>query len=63
MIPDIERCEDLAEILDNTLIINGDGRNVDLLEQEGITKMDAFVAVTGNSETNILSCLLAKRWV
>jgi trk system potassium uptake protein TrkA len=57
----IEKCEDLAEILDNTLIINGDGRNVDLLEQEGITKMDAFVAVTGNSETNILSCLLAKR--
>lgn len=57
----IDRCEDLAEILDNTLIINGDGRNVDLLEQEGITKMDAFVAVTGNSETNILSCLLAKR--
>jgi len=59
--PDIKKCEDLAEILDNTLIINGDGRNVDLLEQEGITKMDAFVAVTGNSETNILSCLLAKR--
>jgi len=57
----IERCQDLAELLDNTLIINGDGRNVDLLEQEAITKMDAFVAVTGNSETNILSCLLAKR--
>ena len=57
----MERCEDLAEFLDNTLIINGDGRNVDLLEQEGITKMDAFVAVTGNSETNILTCLLAKR--
>jgi trk system potassium uptake protein len=57
----IKRCEDLAEILDNTLIINGDGRNVDLLEQEGITQMDAFVAVTGNSETNILSCLLAKK--
>jgi trk system potassium uptake protein len=59
--PDIKKCEDLAEVLDNTLIINGDGRNVDLLEQEGITKMDAFVAVTGNSETNILSCLLAKK--
>jgi trk system potassium uptake protein TrkA len=58
---DIKKCEDLAEILDNTLIINGDGRNVDLLEQEGITKIDAFVAVTGNSETNILSCLLAKK--
>ncbi len=58
---DIKRCEELAEILDNTLIINGDGRNVDLLEQEGITAIDAFVAVTGNSETNILSCLLAKK--
>jgi len=58
---DIKKCEDLAEILDNTLIINGDGRNVDLLEQEGITQTDAFVAVTGNSETNILSCLLAKK--
>jgi trk system potassium uptake protein TrkA len=58
---DIKKCEDLAEILDNTLIINGDGRNVNLLEQEGITKIDAFVAVTGNSETNILSCLLAKK--
>jgi trk system potassium uptake protein TrkA len=58
---DIKKCEDLADILDNTLIINGDGRNVDLLEQEGITQIDAFVAVTGNSETNILSCLLAKK--
>jgi trk system potassium uptake protein TrkA len=57
---DPERCEVLAEFLDNTLIINGDCRNVELLEQEGISKMDAFVAVTGNSETNILSCLLAK---
>jgi trk system potassium uptake protein TrkA len=58
---DIRKCEELAEILDDTLIINGDGRNVDLLEQEGITRTDAFVAVTGNSETNILACLLAKR--
>jgi trk system potassium uptake protein TrkA len=58
---DIKKCEDLADILDNTLIINGDGRNVDLLEQEGITKTDAFVAVTGTAETNILSCLLAKK--
>lgn len=57
----IKRCEELAEILDNTMVINGDGRNVDLLEQEGITGTDAFVAVTGNSETNILSCLLAKK--
>jgi trk system potassium uptake protein TrkA len=56
-----EKCEALAEILDNTLIINGDGRNIDLLEQEGISKTDVLVAVTGNSETNILSCLLAKK--
>jgi len=58
---DPERCEALSEILENTLIINGDCRNVDLLEQEGIGQMDAFVAVTGNSETNVLSCLLAKK--
>ncbi len=57
---DPQRCADLAEILDNTLIINGDCRNIELLEQEGITRVDAFVAVTGNSEINILSCLLAK---
>ena len=58
---DPEKCEDLSEILDNTLIINGDGRNGDLLEQEGISGIDVFVAVTGDSETNILSCLLAKK--
>jgi trk/ktr system potassium uptake protein len=58
---DPRKCEDLTEILDKTLVINGDCRNADLLEQEGISRMDAFVAVTGNSETNILSCLLAKK--
>ncbi len=58
---DPEKCEALAEILDSTLIINGDCRDIDLLDQEGISKMDAFIAVTGNSETNILSCLLAKK--
>lgn len=58
---DPEKCETLSELLENTLVINGDCRNVELLEQEGISKMDACVAVTGNSETNILSCLLAKK--
>ncbi len=58
---DPARCEALSDILEDTLIINGDCRNVELLEQEGIAEMDAFVAVTGNSETNILSCLLAKK--
>lgn len=58
---DPERCQELAETLDNTLIINGDCRDTDLLKQEGVSKMDAFIAVTGNSEINILSCLLAKK--
>ena len=56
-----DKCFKLAGILNNTLIINGDGRNMDLLVDEGLKNMDAFIAVTGNSETNILSCLLAKQ--
>lgn len=56
-----ERCEYLADVLDKTLIINGDGRNSDLLLEEGIKDFDAFVAVTSNSETNILSCVAAKK--
>ena len=52
--------EDLAEDLPNALVICGDGRNVEILEEENISDMDAFIAVTGNSETNIMSCLLAK---
>ena len=55
-----DRAFDLAEQLPNSLIIHGDGRNVDLLEEENIKDMDAFISVTGNSETNIMSCLVAK---
>jgi trk system potassium uptake protein TrkA len=51
---------DLADELPNALVINGDGRNVELLEEENIQDMDAFISVTGNSETNIMSCLVAK---
>lgn len=50
----------LSSMLSNTLVINGDGTNMELLKNEGLEKMDAFIAVTGNSDTNILSCLLAK---
>jgi len=57
---DRERCEKIADKYGHVLVINGDGRNLDLLKQEGIEKMDAFVATTGNSETNILACNLAK---
>ena len=51
----------LAEMLDKTLIINEDGRNTDAMMEEGLANMDAFVAVTGRSETNILAAMLAKR--
>lgn len=55
-----EKAYRLSNLLNNTLVINGDGTNIELLMQEGLKRMDAFIAVTGNSETNILSCLLAK---
>lgn len=55
-----ERSYELADSLPDTLIVNGDCSDVELLKEEGIQDMDAFVAVTGNSETNIISCLLAK---
>ncbi|WP_421920392.1 Trk system potassium transporter TrkA [Marinifilum sp.] len=58
---DKEKSLKLADSLQDTLVINGDGRDKELLKEEGIHKMDAFVAVTGNSETNILACLLAKK--
>ena len=57
---DKERALELADRLPNALVINGDGRNVELLEEENIGEMDAFIAVTGNSETNIISSLVAK---
>ena len=57
-----ERSRQLSDTLSNTLVINGDARNIDLLEDEGISGMDAFVAVTNNSETNILTCLLARKY-
>ncbi len=56
-----ERCEYLADTLSKCLIINGDGRNSDLLIEEGIKDFDAFVAVTSNSEINILSSVAAKK--
>jgi len=51
---------DLADELPKALIIHGDGRNVELLEEESIQDMDAFIAVSGNSETNIMTCLVAQ---
>lgn len=56
----LEKCEQIAEKFKNVLVINGDCRNLKLLKDEGLEKMDAIVATTGNSETNILGCHLAK---
>lgn len=55
-----EKAFDIADELPHALVINGDGRNVELLDEESLESMDAFIAVTGNSETNIMSCLVAK---
>ncbi len=55
-----KRAIELAEELPNALVIYGDGRDVDLLEEENVSEMDAVVAVTGRSETNIMSCLVAQ---
>lgn len=58
---DKEKCIDLSEELSSkVLVVNGDGRNSDLLIEESIRDYDAFVAVTDNSETNILACIAAK---
>ncbi|TNF66209.1 MAG: Trk system potassium transporter TrkA [Bacteroidetes bacterium] len=57
---DKNKAFEVADMLPNALVINGDCRNVELLEEESLESMDAFIAVTGNSETNIMSCLVAK---
>lgn len=56
-----EKSFTIADRLSDTLVVCGDGRSVDLLREEGVGSMDVFIAVTGNSETNIFSCLLAKK--
>ncbi len=55
------RCKDLAEVLSNTLILNGDATDIELLKEEGLTTNDAFIAVTDSSETNVLTCLHARK--
>lgn len=56
-----DRCKKYLEILHNTLVINGDVNNIDLLKEEGLERMDAFLALTGNSETNIITSLTAEQ--
>ena len=60
---DAKRCERLNELLEDrdTMVIHGDGRDLGLLEEEGISNTQAFVALTDNAEANILACLAAKK--
>ena len=60
---DKQRCLYLTETLDESVsIVNGDGRNSELLLEEGIRSFDAFIAVTDSDEANILACIAAKRY-
>ncbi len=54
-----DKALEIADNIPKAMIINADGHNVDVLEDESIREMDAFISVTENSETNIMSCLVA----
>ena len=56
-----ERCQFLAENLSNTLVINGDGTNLKLVDEEEIGSSDVVICVTNNDERNLLCSLLAKQ--
>lgn len=58
---DYERCQELNDLLPKTLIIHGDGTSEDLLLSENMADMDAFVAMTGRDEDNLILSLMAKR--
>lgn len=58
--PDPDRALSLADEMRRTLVIQGDGRDFNLLATEGILETDALISVTDDEETNILTSLLAK---
>ncbi len=55
-----EKAEIIAEKLPNVLVLNLDGTRVDLLNEENLNEMDVFISTTGDSQKNIMSCLMAK---
>ncbi len=57
---DRRRCLELAERLPRSLVLHADATDLELLEMEGVSGIDGYVAATGNDETNLLSSLLAK---
>jgi trk system potassium uptake protein TrkA len=58
---DKEKCIELSELLPDSLIINGDGSDEELLQSENISDMDAFISMTGIDEENIMAALIAKQ--
>lgn len=60
---DKERCLELIEMLpSNVIVVNGDGRNSDILIEENIKSYDAFASLCGSDETNVLACVTAKKF-
>lgn len=57
---DKDKAHELADNLPNALVVLGDGRDVELLDEENISTMDVFIGATGSADTNIMSCLIAK---
>ncbi|MEC7478326.1 MAG: Trk system potassium transporter TrkA [Bacteroidota bacterium] len=55
-----DKAEKIADQLNNVLVLNLDGTRVDLLSEENLDQMDAFISTTGDSQKNIMSCLMAK---
>lgn len=58
---DSTRCQELSELLDGIFIIQGDGTDIHLLEEEKLESMDAFIGLTGFDEENLLMALMAKQ--
>ena len=60
VVPGKNKCKELAESLENTLIVQADPSNIPVLKEEGLGEFDAFIALTPNSETNIITSLMAE---
>ena len=58
---DLERCQKIATVVTNTVVVHGDGTDQRLLTEENIRGTDAYLALTGDDEVNIIAGLLAKR--
>ncbi len=58
---DLDRCRYLSTKLSNVMVLHGEGTDIDLLEEENMDSMDAFITATGYDEENLLLALTAKK--